>query len=113
MRARLSYCNYEHFLYIMHQDMFVVYGASVEQLKSICSSLSECEGFNSEGWVKSRISGKKRALINLYLKQTAPRLRGELVTVNDTDAGIYAQHLEDYTEMEQNLKMYASNDSKA
>lgn len=93
--------------------MFVVYGASVEQLKSICSSLSECEGFNSEGWVKSRISGKKRALINLYLKQTAPRLEGELVTMNDTDAGIYAQHLEDYTEMEQNLKMYASNDSKA
>jgi hypothetical protein len=92
--------------------MFVVYGASLEQLKSICSSLSECEGFNSEGWVKSRISGKKRALINLYLKQTTSRLVGELVTVNDTDAGIYAQHLQDYTEMEQNLKMYAKNDSR-
>ena len=85
--------------------MFVVYGASVEQLKSICSSLSECEGFNSEGWVKSKISGKKRAVINLYLKQTTPHLKGE-PAVNDSDAGIYAQRLEDYTDMEQNMKMY-------
>lgn len=94
----------------MYQDMFVVYGASVDQLKSICSSLSECEGFNSEGWVKSRISGKKRALINLYLKQTAPRPDGEVVAKNDTDAGIYVQYLEDYTEMEQNMKMYANSE---
>lgn len=84
--------------------MFVVYGANVDQLKSICSSLSDCEGFNSEGWVKSKISGKKRAVINLYLKQTAPMFKGEPL-VSDSDAGIFAQHLEEYSEMEQKLKM--------
>ena len=82
-----------------------MYGASIEQLKSICSSLSDCEGFNSEGWVKSKISGKKRAIINLYVKQTAPRLEGESVVVGDSDAGIFAQHLDEYSEMEQKLKM--------
>ena len=89
--------------------MFVVYGASVEQLKVICSSLSECEGFNSEGWVKAKVSGKKRAVINLYLKQTAPPvIKGEQL-VNDSDAGVYVEHLDDYTEMEQKLKMYAND----
>ena len=95
---------------VVLQDMFVVYGANVEQLKVICSSLNECEGFNSEGWVKAKISGKKRAVINLYLKQTAPVIKGEQL-VNDSDAGVYVGHLNDYTEMEQKLKMYANNAS--
>ena len=81
-----------------------MYGASVDQLKSICSSLSDCEGFNSEGWVKSKIKGKKRAVINLYVKQTAPKFKGETV-LNDSDAGIFSQRLDEYSEMEQNLKM--------
>lgn len=84
--------------------MFVVYGASIQQLKAVCSSLKECEGFNSEGWIKSRISGKKRAVINLYVKQTVPKFREEL-TMNDSDAGIFAQHLVGYSEMERNLKV--------
>ena len=53
------------------QDMFAVYSATVPQLKAICSALPECEGFNSQGWVKSRVVNKKRAAIDLYLKQTA------------------------------------------
>lgn len=84
--------------------MFVVYGASVDQLKAICSSLSDCQGFNSEGWVKSKISGKKRAIINLYVKQTARKFKTDSI-FNDSDAGIFTQQLVDYSEMEQNLKM--------
>ncbi len=51
--------------------MFVVYAASVDQLKTICTALPECEGFNSDGWVKSRASNKRRADLDLYMKQTA------------------------------------------
>ena len=43
----------------------------MSQLKKICSALPECEGFNSQGWVKSRVVNKRRAVIDLYLKQTA------------------------------------------
>ena len=43
----------------------------MSQLKTICSALPECEGFNSQGWVKSRVMNKRRAAIDLYLKQTA------------------------------------------
>ena len=46
-----------------------MYGASVSQMKAVCSALPDCEGFNSEGWMKSRISQKKRSTIDLYLKQ--------------------------------------------
>ena len=46
-----------------------MYGSSIAQMKTVCSALTECEGFNSEGWVKSRISQKKRSTIDLYLKQ--------------------------------------------
>ena len=53
------------------QDLFVAYSASVAQLKAICTALTDCEGFNSEGWIKSRVSSKKRSVIDLYLKQTA------------------------------------------
>lgn len=53
------------------QDMFLAYSATVTQLKMICSALPECEGFNSQGWVKSRVMNKRRAVIDLYLKQTA------------------------------------------
>ena len=84
--------------------MFVVYGASIEQLKAVCSSLRECEGFNSEGWIKSRISGKKRAVINLYVKQIAPKFLGELA-MNDSDAGIFAERMVDYSDKERNLKV--------
>ena len=56
---------------LLPQDMFLVYAATVSQLKMICSALPECEGFNSQGWVKSRVMNKRRAVIDLYLKQTA------------------------------------------
>ena len=46
-----------------------MYGASIAQMKAACSAVPECEGFNSDGWVKSRISQKKRSTIDLYLKQ--------------------------------------------
>ena len=85
--------------------MFVVYGASIDQLKSICSSLSDCEGFNSEGWVKSKISGKKRAVIDLYVKQVARRPPEADSAVSDSDAGVFAPHLDEYSQMEQNFKM--------
>ncbi len=49
----------------------MVYAASVEQLKMVCTALPDCEGFNSDGWVKSRVSNKKRADMELYMKQTA------------------------------------------
>ena len=49
----------------------MVYAASIEQMKAVCTALPDCEGFNSEGWVKSRVGNKKRAVMDLYMKQTA------------------------------------------
>ncbi len=84
-------------------------GASIDQLKSICSSLEECEGFNGEGWVKSRVSSKKRATIDLYLKQIPNRVVTEMeegVGLEDEAAGVLLSHMTDYTRMEEELKMY-------
>lgn len=82
-----------------------MHGASVAQLKLVCASLDECEGFNSEGWIKSRVSGKKRAPIDLYLKQVA-RAKVMEDSPADTAAGIFADHMTEYNKMEQELRMY-------
>ena len=87
--------------------MFIAYGATVDQLKTICTSIKDCEGFNSEGWVKSRINSKKRATIDLYLKLTSTENRG-VVVLDDSDAGVFQDHLNDYSRMEEELKMYIS-----
>jgi len=87
-------------------DMFVVYSATVAQLKAICSALPECEGFNSEGWVKSRVVNKRRAAINLYLKQTAIITPQPGEVVQDHSAGLFQRHLDDYDTMEHDLRMY-------
>ena len=58
--------------------MFMVYGSSIEQMKAICSAVSECEGFNSEGWVKAGITRKERASLDLYLKQVVLSMPGKV-----------------------------------
>ena len=58
-----------------------MYGASVSQMKAACSALPQCEGFNSDGWIKSRISQKKRSTIDLYLKQVVTSEPSLLVNV--------------------------------
>lgn len=90
------------------QDMFLVHGASIEQLKEVCKALVECEGFNSEGWVKSRVSNKKRATIDLYLKQVSRKSNDmeSLLMPEDEAAGVFLQHMTQYNEMEQKLRMY-------
>lgn len=87
-------------------DLFVAYSASVAQLKAICTALTDCEGFNSEGWIKSRVSSKKRSVIDLYLKQTAILTPAPGEHTSDSAVGVYWDHLEDYTAMEQNFKIY-------
>ena len=60
-----------------------MYGASIAQMKAACSAVPECEGFNSDGWVKSRISQKKRSTIDLYLKQVVTAELPSQVTIED------------------------------
>lgn len=86
--------------------MFLAHGASLEQLKVVCAALAECEGFNSEGWIKSRVSGKKRATIDLYLKQVATGVLEGQSSLEDVAAGVFADHMTEYNKMDQNLRMY-------
>ena len=58
----------------------MVYGSSIEQMMAICSAVTECEGFNSNGWVKSTISKKQRATLDLYLKQVVLSVPGKVRT---------------------------------
>lgn len=73
----------------------------------MCSALEDCEGFNSEGWIKSRVAGKKRSTIDLYLKQVASGVveKGEELAM-DEGAGIFQNHMQEYDKMEEQLKMY-------
>ncbi len=90
---------------IILQDLFATYGASVDQLKNICSSLEDCEGFNSEGWVKSRVEKKHPvSSIDLYVKHKVAL--GQVRMKTDLDAGVFRTLLEDYDLMNKNLKMY-------
>lgn len=84
-----------------------MHGGSIEQLKAVCGALEECEGFNSEGWMKSRVSGKKRATIDLYLKQmpTAAMLEGQSL-LKDEASGVFTDVMEEYNQMERDLRMY-------
>lgn len=82
-----------------------MHGASIPQLKDVCKALEECEGFNSEGWIKSRVSGKKRATIDLYLKQVARSRVGGLLP-EDEAAGVFLDHMHHYDQMEHQLHMY-------
>ena len=80
----------------------------MEQLKGVCSALEECEGFNSEGWIKSRVAGKKRSTIDLYLKQVALGKGAEegAGLMLDEGAGIFMNHMQEYDKMEEELQMY-------
>ena len=87
--------------------MFVAYGASVDQLKAVCTSLQDCEGFNSEGWVKSRVDNKQRvSTIDLYVKHRVSMERWNVGA--DPDAGVFRGHMTDYDDMDKHLKMYPS-----
>lgn len=87
------------------QDIFVVYGGSIDQLKRVCSALEDCEGFNSEGWIKSHVGNKhKMSSIDLYIKHRL--IRESVRTTPDTDAGVFKFNLGDYDIMERNLRMY-------
>lgn len=78
----------------------------MQQLKDICASLEECEGFNSEGWIKSRVAGKKRATIDLYLKQVGTGGLEGLLLPEDQAAGVFTEHMREYSRMEEELHMY-------
>jgi hypothetical protein len=82
-----------------------MYGASIAQMKAACSAVPECEGFNSDGWVKSRISQKKRSTIDLYLKQVVTAELPSQV-LGDSGAGAFQNLLEEYSNMEHNLKIF-------
>ena len=90
----------------------MVQGATIPQLKSICGALEECEGFNGEGWVKSRVSSKKRATIDLYLKQMPNIVATEMEEgegLEDEAAGVLLSHMTDFIHMEEELKMYPAS----
>ena len=93
------------FVYVF-QDLLVVYGASVAQLKSMCTALPECDGFNSDGWIKGRISSKKRATLDLYVKQVSHLQSSTGVQIWDHDSGVFQSRIADYNEMEAGMKMY-------
>ena len=84
----------------------LAHGANVDQLKNICAALEDCEGFNSEGWIKSRVSGKRRATLDLYLKQMGSVLEEESMSLEDMAAGVFRNHMTEYGEMEKKLRMY-------
>lgn len=85
-------------------DLFLVHGSTISQLKTVCSALVECEGFNGEGWIKSRISQKTRSSTDLYLKQIA--ISPPIQTVVDHSAGVFENILEQYSQMEHSLNIY-------
>ena len=87
------------------QDLFATYGASIDHLKQICSSLDDCEGFNSEGWVKSNVDNKHPVQsIDLYVKHKIAL--GQARIKADSDAGVFLNYLKSYDVMEKSLKMY-------
>ena len=95
-----------------------MHGADLDTLKSICSSLERCAGFNSDGWMKGRIVGKKRSELNLYLKQAVskstavPRGNGTSAPMTDAAAGVFASHMMEYARMEKDLKMYPNSPNR-
>ena len=58
--------------------------------------------------MKSRLSGKKRSTIDLYLKQVARGNVGgrDLSLPEDQAAGVFRDHMTQYNQMEQQLLMY-------
>jgi len=97
-----------------------VHGADTPTLKAICSALDRCAGFNSEGWIKGHILEKRRSHLDLYLKQTIvkpyvwhrPSNGSATPLETDAAAGIFMDHLTDYSRMEKEFKMYPARNSK-
>ena len=54
---------------LFNQDLFFAHAVSLEQLKTICAALTECQGFNSHGWLKRNVEMKHElASTVLYVK---------------------------------------------
>ena len=50
----------------------MIYGASTETMKTICSVLPECAAFNTKGWIKISTGPKVSAPdVDIYIKDTA------------------------------------------
>ena len=78
------------------QELFTVRGASVEQMKAMCTALPLCHGFNSEGQFKSKITSKaKSPAIDLYLKQTVLGVKQNKVR-NEAEASVGVVPLSSY-----------------
>lgn len=87
-------------------ELFTVRGASVEQMKVMCTVLPLCHGFNSEGQFKSKIASKaKSPAIDLYLKQTVLGVK-QNKTLSSSEAGVFSSHDEEYRNMESFMKIY-------
>ena len=57
----------------------MVYGASTETMKTICSVLPECAGFNTKGWIKISTGPKISAPdVDIYIKDTAASVSDEV-----------------------------------
>jgi len=57
----------------------MVYGASVETMKTICSVLPECAAFNSKGWIKVSTGPKISSVdVDIYIKDTSAITKDEV-----------------------------------
>ena len=57
----------------------MVYGASMETMKTICSVLPECAAFNTKGWIKISTGPKVSAPdVDIYIKDTAAAINLEV-----------------------------------
>ena len=54
---------------IILQDLFPVKSNDVEILKKVCSALEDCQGFNTNGWLKQSIGQTYKTNIDLYVKE--------------------------------------------
>lgn len=73
------------------QELFTVQGASVEQMKAICTALPLCDGFNSGGQFKSKITKKSKSpALDLYLKQTVLGIKQNKVSCEGGQARVDA-----------------------
>nr|XP_026693130.1 probable glycosyltransferase At5g11130 [Ciona intestinalis] len=83
------------FMLLLSKDLLHVQANDIEILKQVCDSFEECNGFNSNGWLKTSVTSYQHGETDLYIKQPNYKVLKKT-----------AQSPNDYREMVNNLKVY-------